>query len=228
MDMYEKQKEMCAAHRAQQQKEAEEREEAEAAAKMAAEIEEAKVAEAKVAADRAEAAEAEARAAADRAEAAEADDDHQTVTSWLSGKKDRYNQWHYRLTHTPGLKKQWADMQAKSVQEQIAFVEQICTMKSKAIKEALRCKTLVKEKTSGLSGEWISYQAACTKDSRELVDEYLRMGTMLSKPNPRLGPNSSVKAPFNLLVAFETEVYSDLHRKQAGDRPGHDTAHREW
>jgi len=69
-------------------------------------------------------------------------------------------------------------------------------------------KTIVRDtSSSGTAGEWMSFKEASSKDGEDVVREYIKTGTMKSKPNPRLGPDSSIEWPWNLVVAYEKQVW---------------------
>ena len=69
-------------------------------------------------------------------------------------------------------------------------------------------KTIVRDtSSSGTAGEWMSFREAASKDGEDVVREYIKSGTMKSKHNPRLGADSTIEWPWNLVVAYEKQVW---------------------
>ena len=186
-----------------------------AAQQAAAELAAAELAADERAADETEADEAAAgeAAAEEAATEQEAEGDHQAdggSASWLSKDKEKYNKWAYRANNVEGLKAEWQAMQAKSEKEQREFVDRVVSMKPKGIKELIRTKRLVRDQAHGTTGRWMAFKEAADKDGKELIEEYLKVGTMVSKRNPKLPGDSAVKSPWNLVVAYESEVWHNM------------------
>ena len=134
---------------------------------------------------------------------------------WLVREKEMYNPFNYRCSKADGLREHWQEFkQYASEEDQRRFVLDVINAKPGIIPPAAveRKEQLIRERTSGSTGSWISFMAAADVDGEDMVKEWIANGTVRTRFNPKLTKDTQIKWPFFLEIAKETEVWSDLDK----------------
>ena len=64
----------------------------------------------------------------------------------------------------------------------------------------------------GEAGEWQTFQKAANQDGEKVILEYLKVGSMRSRKNPKLAADTTIPWPWNLEVAYVKETWKDTQR----------------
>ena len=133
----------------------------------------------------------------------------------LVREKEMYNPFNYRCSKADGLREHWQEFkQYASEEDQRRFVLDVINAKPGIIPPAAleRKERLIRERTSGSTGSWISFKAAADVDGEDMVKEWIANGTVRTRFNLKLTKGTQIKWPFFLEIAKETEVWSDLDK----------------
>ena len=75
------------------------------------------------------------------------------------------------------------------------------------------CRVVTNEDTAGTTGEWEPWRKAANEIGEENLREMVESGTMVTRLDPRLPPNSKIQWPNNQQVAHVREVWSNLAKQ---------------
>ena len=133
---------------------------------------------------------------------------------------ERYNKFIYRLRLCDdAIKQQWGELKRSGTDtEKNYFMEQVMLVKKGVPPASLKKRTVLSHvETSGEEGSWMSWHKAKEQEGEAKLLEMIRCGSVKSKKDPRLPPDSQIGWPQHLLIALAESTWSSKRAKRDED-----------